>query len=75
MTDEKYLITRQTLITSITALRHFHDKLQKEHQELQSKPGYTSSAESVQRFITLTQEAYKELQDATGDTTPIEIRE
>ncbi len=67
-------ITKETALTSITALRHFNKKLDDDLKELYEDPSnYASSIESVKKFKSLVKNAYDELQDLTGDKTPLEL--
>jgi len=68
-------ISRETAIISITALRHFNKKLQDDLKDLKKYHYGQSSINSINNFIDLTKKAYKELQNQTGNKTPLEIKE
>jgi len=70
---DKILISRKTAITSITGLRHFNRKLEEDAERYGSDPNYISSYHSVLNFKDLVKKAYTELQEETGDRTPIDI--
>jgi hypothetical protein len=69
-----YNISRETALASITALRHFNQKLNDDLKEIENKQGYQSSIDSIKRFKLIVKMAYDELQKLTGDSTPLELR-
>ena len=71
---DNIIISRQTAITSITGLRQFNKKLEEDMEKYGRDPNYLSSYHSVLDFREYVRKAYKELQDKTGDKTPIDLR-
>ena len=71
----KVEISNQTALVCIGGLRHFYAGLERDLKKFQKEPFYQSSIESVENFKRMIREAYQELQKATGDKTPLELRE
>jgi len=72
--NKKYLISKNSAVASITALRNFNAQLENQAKEYATKPGYGSHIQSIRRFQKLAKDAFDELQKMTGDKTPWKIK-
>jgi hypothetical protein len=72
--NTKPIVSKETAIASITALRHFNKILEKDAERYRDDPNNLSSYQSVMRIKKSVETAYDELQMQTGDTTPLGLR-
>jgi len=72
--NDRYEISRNTAVASMTALRQFYRALELDLKQYEKTPNCQTMIESVLRFRKLVKTAYNELQSKTNINTPLDIQ-